>query len=646
MQFKHPEILYALFLLIIPIIVHLFQLRRYKKVAFTNVKFLKKVEQNTRKSSKLKKFLILCTRLLALAGLILAFAQPYLSSIKKESARNTYIYIDNSLSMQAKGNKGSLLKRTAQDIAENYASGNNVNLITNNKFLKNITAQDLKKELLSLEYHPIAKDINTTLFKIKNSIKKNSNKVNEVVLISDFQEQTKLNIDSVNNYNIIQLAPVKVANVSIDSIYISDQNSDNITLKALVKSYNAEIKNLAISLYNGTILQGKSNINLTKNATKSVDFIIPNTGSFNGKLTIDLADLPFDNELYFSINKEDKINVTVIGNNNEFLSKIYTNDEFNYTSYKLNQVDYSKLNEQNVIVLNELENIPTTLINSLKTYVNNSGKLVIIPNIEENKELATLFSTLQLGKIDFPVYNEVAITDINFSHPILKNVFEKQIKNFQYPYVKLHHNYTLHNQNTILKFENDKPFISEVKTQNSSVYVLAAAINKENSNFKNSPLIVPVFYNIGKQSYQHATLNYTIGNQNEIEVKTTLKKDDILQITNTEGSFIPFQQIGNASVKLSLDDQPLKSGIYQLKNKDKPIKNLAFNYNRNESNLAYTDVKTLLTDNKNVTFFDNIKNALTSIDNQYKTNNLWQVFLLIAIVFLLIEMLLLKFLKP
>ena len=76
MQFKHPEILYALFLLLIPIIVHLFQLRRFEKVPFTNVKFLKQVELQTRKSSKLKKFLILCSRLLALTGLVFAFAQP------------------------------------------------------------------------------------------------------------------------------------------------------------------------------------------------------------------------------------------------------------------------------------------------------------------------------------------------------------------------------------------------------------------------------------------------------------------------------------------------------------------------------------------------------------------------------------------
>ncbi|HSJ12255.1 MAG TPA: BatA domain-containing protein, partial [Gillisia sp.] len=66
MQFIHPEVLFALFLLIIPVIVHLFQLRKFRKESFTNVKFLKKLSRQTRKSSQLKKWLVLATRLLLL----------------------------------------------------------------------------------------------------------------------------------------------------------------------------------------------------------------------------------------------------------------------------------------------------------------------------------------------------------------------------------------------------------------------------------------------------------------------------------------------------------------------------------------------------------------------------------------------------
>ena len=98
MQFKHPEYLYFLGLLIIPILVHLFQLQRFTKTPFTNVALLQKLVLETRKSSQVKKWLILATRLLLFTTLILAFCQPYFSNHKKELTPHHFIYLDNSLS--------------------------------------------------------------------------------------------------------------------------------------------------------------------------------------------------------------------------------------------------------------------------------------------------------------------------------------------------------------------------------------------------------------------------------------------------------------------------------------------------------------------------------------------------------------------
>ena len=90
MQFKQPEILFALLLIIIPIIVHLFHLQRFVKVPFTNVKFLKKIEQQTRKSSQLKKWLILMLRTLVFTCVILAFSKPYYSDQQKKQRDSNY----------------------------------------------------------------------------------------------------------------------------------------------------------------------------------------------------------------------------------------------------------------------------------------------------------------------------------------------------------------------------------------------------------------------------------------------------------------------------------------------------------------------------------------------------------------------------
>jgi len=647
MQFKHPEILYALFLLIIPIIVHLFQLRKFQKVPFTNVQFLKRIELKTRKSSKLKKLLVLLSRLLLLASLIFAFAQPFYSKLKNNIVQDTYIYIDNSLSMQAKGEQGELLKRAVQDVIENNKDPENIHLITNDNEWYNLNAKELKNILVSLDYYPIKQDLKTVLFKI-NSDKKNNN-TTKSILISDFQN---INItidfqkDTISNHNFVQIAPIKKSNISADSVYISNLNNETIRLKALVKSHNTKAQKIPISLYNDTVLIGKSTVDIPENNIAEVEFSIPFSDAINGRISIVDDNLSFDNELFFVINKTDKINVLSIGGSNDFLSKIYTDDEFSFSESSLKNLDYNLLNNQNLVILNELENIPNSLINSLSDAISNGINLVIIPNSNINiTSYNMLFRKLNVGTINSKNENELTITDINFSHPFFQNVFEKQVKNFQYPKVNNYYQTTLRNSSSLVKFENESNFISQLNARNNTIYWLASAINIDNSNFKNSPLIVPIFYNFGKYSYKKSQLNYVIGRTNEIEVKVTLQKDNILEFSNTNENFIPLQLVGNNSVKITTTNQPLIGGIYSIKNNEKFLKNIAYNYNREESVLEYLNMEELTKENSNYNYFTSVKDAFSAINEENKTNNLWQLFLIISLLFVVVEILLLKFLK-
>ena len=165
MQFKNPEIFYLLFLLLIPILIHLFHLQRFKKVAFTNVKFLKEIELETRKSSKLKKLLILLSRLLTMACLIFAFAQPYINNNEKKAIFQRIIYLDNSLSMQAKDKgSGDQLQINKNLLIDGLPENDlNYTLITNEKIQENLNYTTLKKALLAVNFHPIKKEINQVL---------------------------------------------------------------------------------------------------------------------------------------------------------------------------------------------------------------------------------------------------------------------------------------------------------------------------------------------------------------------------------------------------------------------------------------------------------------------------------------------------
>ncbi|WOC40283.1 BatA domain-containing protein [Polaribacter sp. HL-MS24] len=110
MQFKNPIVLYFLALLIIPIIVHLFQLQKFTKIAFTNVAFLQKLVLQNRKSSRIKKWLILATRMLLFSAILFAFSQPYFSEQPSTQQPVHFIYLDNSYSSNSKGKKGGCIK--------------------------------------------------------------------------------------------------------------------------------------------------------------------------------------------------------------------------------------------------------------------------------------------------------------------------------------------------------------------------------------------------------------------------------------------------------------------------------------------------------------------------------------------------------
>jgi hypothetical protein len=189
MQFKHPELLYALLLLVIPIIVHLFQLRRFQKEAFTNVKFLKEITLQTRKSSQLKKWLILCTRLLLLACIIIAFAQPFISNSKSFNTKSEMvIYLDNSFSMQAKGSNGTLLNSAIQDIIENIDDTEAFTLFTNDITYKNTSLKAIKNELIKLSYSPNQLNKDAVVLKGKKEFSNDLNTLKNLVFISDVQQ--------------------------------------------------------------------------------------------------------------------------------------------------------------------------------------------------------------------------------------------------------------------------------------------------------------------------------------------------------------------------------------------------------------------------------------------------------------------------
>ena len=648
MQFKNPEIFYFLALLIVPILVHLFQLQKFVKIPFTNVAFLQKLVQDTRKSSQLKKWLILANRLLLFLAILFSFSQPYFSDNYSNKKQHNFIYLDNSLSTNTKGEKGNLLQIAAQDIIENSSSKDSYSLLTNTDFYEKINKSELKNVLLNIKETSNITDFSTIFLKNSSLISNKSNTLHKNILISDFQNTYKNMFTNVTgDFSTIKLNKSNKNNISIDSVYITNINNNNFVVNIKIKNQGEAQNNLPIAIYNKNILLSKQSFSIDKDLEKTIQFTIQNQVNFLGKIDVTFSDtFNFDNTFYFSLNSTKKINILAIGKDSEFLSKIYNKNEFNFKNSSQQNVNYNLIPKQQVIILNELENIPEILSNSLLEFSKKGGNLVIIPN--QNSDINSYNSflgKLNVGNISQKISDTLKITDINFNHPFFKNVFSKKVSNFQYPTINTYYPISAKNSSKIVSFENNSAFISKINASNSCIYYLSSAINKNNSNFLNSPLIVPVFYNFGKLSYKHSQIYYRIGKENKIDIDTNLSKDQIVSISNSDVSFIPLQQTYQNKVSLTTKEQPLKAGFYYILKEKDTLKTLAYNYPKEESSMQFLNVKELATTHKNITNSSSVKELFNEINKKNEVHWLWKWFLALAIVSLLLEILILKFYK-
>ena len=640
MQFKYPELLWALFLLLIPIIIHLFQLRRFKKTPFTNVKFLKKVVSESRRSQLLKKWLLLLTRSLMLAALVLAFAQPFFASESALLQRETVIYLDNSFSMQAKSEGTPLLENAMQSLIQSIPENQKFTLLTNEKVYRQISLPEAQNEILAITISPKQLETNEIYLKGNTFFRGNAETIKHLVVVSDFQERmVSAQVDTTDGIvkHLVKLTPDDSINISIDSLFLETQNSDNIELTAII-SRTGSVENTPVALYNGEQLIAKTSAVFDKNDTSAVQFSLPKNERIDGKLEVSDSGLAYDNQLYFNIDTNEKIKVIAIGKaNSTFLKRIYTNDAFEFTASTQSDLNYGDLGKQNLVILNELSSVSTALTNSLKSFTDDGGSLAIIPSTEIDLNSYNLL-TKNYFKTSFTqkVKAKRTITDISFTHPLYRNVFEKNVSNFQYPQVSSYYSLKT-NASKALTLQNKDPFLVGGK----GVFVFTASLSSENSNFKSSPLIVPSFFQMGSNSLRLPPLYTILGRETPIDVTTNLTSDLILKVSKKDYEFIPRQQAFQNKVTLTFDDTVQEDGIYTIAQDKKTIRNISFNYNRDESKLDYVDINKL----KGVQKSSSITDLFDTIEKDNQITAHWKWFVILAVAMLLAEVLLQKFMK-
>ena len=230
MNFLYPGFLFALFSVAIPVIIHLFNFRKFKKVYFSNVAFLKEIKEQTSSREKLKNLLVLLSRILAITFLVLAFARPFLpisGKIDQSKGNIISIYLDNSYSMDAVNKEGSLLdeaNRKAKQIVNSYQLNDRFLLLTNDfegKHQRLLNAEEFLQALEEVKISAASKSLQQVINRQQNIFNGNSNRF--AYVISDFQNgfagKEAIQTDANTNVSLVKLHANDLPNVAVDSVW-------------------------------------------------------------------------------------------------------------------------------------------------------------------------------------------------------------------------------------------------------------------------------------------------------------------------------------------------------------------------------------------------------------------------------------------
>lgn len=675
MEFVYPSFLYALAALAIPIIIHLFNFRRFKTLKFTNVRFLRDVKQQTKSRSTLKHLLVLLCRLIVIASLVLAFAQPYIPLNDESRAKGQQavsIYLDNSFSMEAQASDGNLFnlaKNKAMRVLEAYGEGDKFQLLTNDfegKHQRLVNKDVFMNYLQEVELSPRSKDISQVISRQKDLLKEHDPASQQYFLISDLQKSSfdieNLSADS-SNFNVLPVQTDIPSNLYIDSIWFeSPIRKAGSPVKLMVQITNKgdrEIKDVPINLnINGTPKTPLSfSIAANENKLLEMSYTSNKVGFQNGKLSLKDYPVTFDDDFYFSYEQAENISILHIYDEKPSwsIAALFEEDDFfQYSTSNYKQLNYSGLADHQFLVLDELREFPTGLSSELGKFVRNGGSLIVFPAKEINENsYRNAMTSLGIESYGDKRKQEIKVSKINLKSDIYQNVFDEVPRNVNLPILNSYYrlsSYSSSNKENILALQNGDSYLNLYKMGEGKVYLFASSLSEEQSNLTSHAIFVPTLYNMALLSQAKQELFYFL-DRDIINIAGLKTEEEPFHLIGDEVDIIPEQRTLNAKLQLKFHNEVSSAGFYKLMQDKNQLASIAFNYNRQESDLEFYEPEGLkiVAEESGLSSFNILSQSNESLSKTLKNINqgisLWKYFIVLALVFLGFEILFLRILK-
>lgn len=678
MKFLYPAFLWALLTLIIPILIHIFNFRRIKRIYFSNVSLLKEVKTQTNSFRRLKHLLILLSRLAFITFLVLAFAQPYLPSKNQKNIQNASglvnIYVDNSFSMQSELDNETYLDLASvyvSDLVKVFPDEARFQLMTNNFENEEqfpVTASEVEDRLTETSYANVFRDLNTLVRRQSSLLERHSPRPNnQIFWFSDFQKSTvgdlnEVKLDSLNQYYIVPIKSGQNPNLMIDSVWLENPfikslevNQINIRLKSFSKEDYIDVA-LKLFVEDKQVSSTTVNINALATETVKLDFTVQEEGVKACRIAFEDFPVVFDNDYFFVMDASPKVNILHLYDKpkNRYVENVYDNESvFQLNSFSVNNLDYNRINSAELVILNEVTSIEGELSATLRKFVQEGGSLVVFPSPELANSFNSFLSTVSISgvkalrpdSLGSRQSNRLAL--LNVQNPFYQGVFEKVPTNMDMPYANAVASWNNVGENLLL-FKNRQPYLSRFQVQRGNVYMFAAPLESSYSNFAKHAIFVPIMYKIASSSksaskrlaysFQEKTLSVSVSKPATNQVYKLVK--DNLEL-------VPSQRIVGENLVMELPEQMIEAGYYKLMLEDQQEGLLAFNYDKAESRMDFyslEEIQSVFGSQKNVQIFDSVtnKNFIEDFKAQNIQVNLWKYMLIFALACFFIEIVLIR----
>jgi len=684
MTFLNPAVLFGLIAASIPIIIHLLNLRKLKKIDFSTLQFLKELQKNKIRKIKIKQWLLLALRVLIILCIVTAFARPTLVGVSiggtTSAAKTTAVFIlDDTFSMTVVDPNGSYFnqaKEAIKNILTQFEEGDEFGLVLVSHQPKEIemtsNLNKFKQEIDAANISFASGKINNAIIKAAQLIGEAQNFNKEIYLFTDFQKgrlsdeneiiDLKEQLGEQVRLYAFNYSGKEVFNFGIDELKINTQIFEKdkpVKFEAIVKNYSGRAKeNLVVSFFvdGERSAQQSLNLNPGESKTATLEATAKNFGYNDVFAEIEEDDILEDNKRFSSFFIPEKIPVLILYDNIQdtklveaALNSVSEKDYFELTTKKVEQISGIQLNNYQVVVL-----ISSDFGNAsvkLKQFISSGKGIVIFPSAELNSQnfISSLNSINVLatgGIIQEEKGQSVQFGEIDFNHPLFENIFvEEKKKKVEspdfYSYYKINPSGKGKN---IIKLEDESSFLSEFSVDEGKVLLFSSAPVFEWSDFPVKSIFAPlitksVMYlssknSDGKNYFAGETINVNVSERTLPQIKV-LKPDnnqDIININSKQTTnFISY-------------NNTFLTGNYRFFSGDKLLSVATVNADPRESVTQYLTEKEFEDYLEKINFqgryvpIEKNDNPSQIILQARFGSELWRYFVFLAIILALIEM--------